>query len=288
MTTALRIATRGSRQAWAQATAVADSLAAATGRAVDLVEINTTGDIQSEVPLHSIGGQGVFVKEVQRAVLDGRADIAAHSAKDLTSGAADGLLIAAFTERRDARDALIGSTLDDLPDGATVASGSVRRRAQIGRVRPDLEFAELRGNIDTRLSKIPESGAIVMAVAALQILDMTDRITEMLSIDDFVPAIGQGCVAIECRLGDPATIEALAAIDHAPTRHVEVERAFLAELGSGCSFPVGGHVVEGVLHTFLANLATGSSIGDQVRLVGDAGDLETARNAARSAHTALN
>ena len=229
------------------------------------------------------------MKEVQRAVLDGRADIAAHSAKDLTSGAADGLLLAAFTERRDARDALIGSTLDDLPDGAMVASGSVRRRAQIRRVRPDLEFAELRGNIDNRLSKIPAGGAIVMAVAALQILDMTDRITEMLSIDDFVPAIGQGCVAIECRLGDSATIEALAAIDHAPTRHdVEVERAFLAELGSGCSLPVGGHVVDGVLHTFLANLATGLSIGDHVALTGDAGDIETARNAARSAYDALN
>ena len=150
MTAALRIATRGSRQAWAQATAVADSLAAATGRAVELVEINTLGDIQSEVPLHSIGGQGVFVKEVQRAVLDGRADIAAHSAKDLTSGAADGLLLAAFTARRDARDALIGSTLDALPDGATVASGSVRRRAQIGRVRPDLEVRSSCGATSTR------------------------------------------------------------------------------------------------------------------------------------------
>ena len=289
MTSALRIATRGSRQAWAQATAVAESLAAATGRVVELVEIKTTGDIQSEVPLHSIGGQGVFVKEVQRAVLDGRADIAAHSAKDLTSGAADGLLIAAFTERRDARDALIGSTLESLAVGATVASGSVRRRAQIGRVRPDLAFAELRGNIDTRLSKIPEGGAIVMAVAALQILDMTDRITEMLSIDEFVPAIGQGCVAIECRLGDSATIEALGAIDHASTRHdVEVERAFLAELGSGCSLPVGGHVSNGVLHTFLATLTTGLSIGGHVTLAGDAGDIETARNAARSAHAALN
>jgi hydroxymethylbilane synthase len=152
-----------------------------------------------------------------------------------------------------------------------------------------LEFAELRGNIDTRLSKIPEGGAIVMAVAALQILDMTDRITEMLSIDEFVPAIGQGCVAIECRSGDSATIEALGAIDHASTRHdVEVERAFLAELGSGCSLPVGGHVANGVLYTFLANLSTGMSISGQVVLSGDAGDIETARNAAHSAHDALN
>ena len=268
---------------------MADALRAATGRQVELVEVNTTGDIRSDVPLHTMGGQGVFVKEVQLAVLDGRADLAAHSAKDLPSAPADGLVIAAFTERRDPRDALIGSTLDGLPDGATVASGSVRRRAQIRRVRPDLEFAELRGNIDTRLSKIPDRGAIVMAVAALQILEMTDRITEVLGIEEFVPAVGQGCVAIECRSDDADTSEALAAIDHGATRHdVEVERAFLGELGSGCSLPVGGHVVDGVLHTFLANLASGVSVGDQVELSGAIGtDVGLARAAAASALRAV-
>jgi len=192
MSTPLRIATRASRQALAQSSAAAAALRAATGREVELVEVNTTGDIRADVPLHTMGGQGVFVKEVQLAVLDGRADLAAHSAKDLPSAPADGLTIAAFTERRDPRDALIGSTLGDLAEGATVASGSVRRRAQLRRVRPDLAFAELRGNIDTRLSRIPDGGAIVMAVAALQILEITDRITETLGIDEFVPAVGQG------------------------------------------------------------------------------------------------
>ena len=289
MSNPLRIATRGSRQALAQSSAAAAALRAATGRAVELVEVNTTGDIRSDVPLHTMGGQGVFVKEVQLAVLDGRADLAAHSAKDLPSAPADGLRIAAFTERRDPRDALIGSTLDGLANGASVASGSVRRRAQIRRVRPDLEFAELRGNIDTRLSKIPHGGAIVMAVAALQILDMTDRIAEVLGVDEFVPAVGQGCVAIECRSDDADTIAALETIDHAATRHhVEVERAFLAELGSGCSLPVGGHVADGVLHTFLANLESGVSVSDQITLTGEIdADVDLARRAAASAHGAV-
>lgn len=289
MSTPLRIATRASRQALAQSSAAAAALRAATGREVELVEVNTTGDIRADVPLHTMGGQGVFVKEVQLAVLDGRADLAAHSAKDLPSAPADGLTIAAFTERRDPRDALIGSTLGDLAEGATVASGSVRRRAQLRRVRPDLAFAELRGNIDTRLSKIPDGGAIVMAVAALQILEMTDRITETLGIDEFVPAVGQGCVAIECRSDDAATIAALAMIDHAVTRHdVEVERAFLAELGSGCSLPVGGHVVDGVLRTFLANLDSGVSVSDQIELSGAVeADVDLARAAAASAHGAV-
>lgn len=282
---ALRIATRGSRQAMAQSNAIATALSTATGRTVELVEIATTGDIRADVPLHTMGGQGVFVKEVQRAVLDGRADLAVHSAKDLPSAPADGLSIVAFTARRDPRDALIGVGFADLPDGATVATGSVRRRAQVTRIRPDLAFAELRGNIDTRLTRIPDGGAILMAVAALQILEMTDRITEMLTIDDFVPAVGQGCVAVECRSDDADTRHAVASIDHDGTRHaVEVERAYLAELGSGCSLPVGGHVAAGMLHTFLANLETGQTVNDVIELVGDIDqDRDLARRAARSA-----
>jgi len=289
MTEPLRLATRGSRQALGQAIAVAEALSAATGRHVELVEIATTGDIRADVPLHTIGGQGVFVKEVQRAVLDGRADLAAHSAKDLPSETADGLVIGAFTARRDPRDALIGSTLADLADGSTVASGSVRRRAQLRRVRPDLQFVELRGNIDTRLTKIPADGAIVMAVAALEILAMTNRISETLGVEEFVPAVGQGCVAVECRSDDDQTIAAVAAVDHAATRHaVEVERAFLAELGSGCSLPVGGHVADGRLHTFLANLDTGVTVADQIELSGSIGDdRSVARAAAASAHAAV-
>ncbi len=278
----LRLATRGSRQALAQAKIVAASITAACGRVVDLVLIETTGDIRQDVPLHTIGGQGVFVKEVQRAVLDGRADFAVHSAKDLPSVPAVGLVIAAFTERRSPQDVLVGSTLDGLANGATIASGSVRRRAQLAAVRPDLTFVELRGNIDTRLGKIPEGGAIVMARAALEILGMTDQIDEEMEVERFVPAVGQGCVAVECRVDDATTAEALGTVDHRPTRHrVEVERAFLGELGSGCSLPVGGHVANGRLRVFLADPERGRWVGDVVALspegIDPEADLELAR-----------
>lgn len=285
----IRLATRGSAQATAQATSVADALSAA-GVEVELVLIETIGDRRVDVPLHTIGGQGVFVKEVQRAVLDGRADLAAHSAKDLPSLQHPGLVIGAFCERRSAADAMVGRRLDQLAPGATVATGSVRRRAQLAAHRPDLAFAELRGNIPTRLEKVPPDGAIVMAVAALEILGLTDRVAESLDVERFVPAVGQGCVAVECRDTDRATLELLATVDHAATRRrVEVERAFLAELGSGCSMPVGGHVLDGVLHTFLAPDA---SIGDPWRgtdsLSGDhRSDLELARKVAVAARTSL-
>ena len=220
---------------------------------VELVFIETMGDVRHDVPLHTIGGQGVFVKEVQRAVLDGRADLAAHSAKDLPSTPAEGLSIGAFCVRRSAADALIGATLSDLAPGATVATGSVRRRAQLAAVRPDLAFVELRGNIHTRLARLPVDGAVVVAVAALEILELTERIAEVLAPTTFVPAVGQGCVAVECGTDDRETMGLLAGIDDAATRGaVEVERAFLATLGSGCSLPVGAHVVDGVLHAFLA------------------------------------
>ena len=271
----------------AQADAVADQLRNASDRTVELVLIETTGDVRTDVPLHSIGGQGVFVKEVQNAVLDGRADLAAHSAKDMQSAPTSGLTIAAFCARRAASDALIGSGLADLAPGATVATGSVRRRAQLARVRPDLQFVELRGNIDTRLSKIPDGGAIVMAVAALQILGMTDRIAEVLDPVQFVPAAGQGCVALECRSDDADTTAALQKIDDAATRAaVEVERAFLAELGSGCSLPVAAHVSGGVLRTFLADLDSGMSISDEIELTGD-DDAALAAATARSAERSL-
>lgn len=269
--TVVRLATRSSAQATAQAQAVADALMAAhPGVAVELVFVETLGDQRTDVPLHSIGGQGVFVKEVQRAVLDGHADLAVHSAKDLPSVTADGLQLAAFCARRDARDALVGRALADLPEGATVATGSVRRRAQLQAVRPDLSFVELRGNIHTRLSKLPEGGSLVMAVAAMEILGITDRIAQALPVGEFVPAPGQGCVAIECREGDDATSALLAAVDHAPTRAaVEAERAFLAELGTGCSLPVAAHAVDGVLHGFLADPASGRHVADTVAVGAD-------------------
>jgi hydroxymethylbilane synthase len=286
----IRIATRASAQARTQAESVAERLTAA-GHAAELVFIETFGDrTQADgVPLHSIGGLGVFVKEVQRAVLDGRADVAVHSAKDLPTEPADGLRIAAFTERRSAADALVGRALVDLPSGATVATGSVRRRAQLRRARPDLEFVELRGNIHTRLDKVPDGGSIVMAVAALEILDLTDRIAERLDPAEFVPAVGQGCVAVECRTGDDRVAAALHRIDHAPTRReVLIERAFLAELGSGCSLPVGAYVDGLKLHTFLAGEGTGIIVSETIELTGETEpDRDIARLAARDAHDAV-
>ncbi len=276
----LRLATRSSAQASAQAQALAEQLAAAhDGLRVELVFVDTLGDQLADVPLHTIGGQGVFVKEVQRAVLGGHADVAVHSAKDLPSTPADGLTIAAFTARRSAADALVGRTLADLPHGGVVASGSVRRRAQLAAARPDLTFVELRGNIHTRLGKVPDGGALVMAVAALQILGLTESIAEELDVERFVPAPGQGCVAAECRSGDPVTAALLGAVDHAATRAaVEVERAFLAELGSGCSLPVGAHAAHGRLTAFLADPAASRALQRSVPVA--AGDLGAARRLA--------
>ena len=278
--TAVRIATRSSAQARTQAEIAAAAIEAANPEVrTELVFVDTTGDQRQDVPLHQIGGQGVFVKEVQRAVLRGDADVAAHSAKDLPSEQADGLTIAAFTKRRDARDALVGATLDGLALGATVATGSVRRRAQLGALRPDLRFVELRGNIQTRLSKVPPDGAIVMAVAALQVLGISDQVAEIIDVDAMVPAVGQGCVALECRADDAAALAVLATIDDADTRHAVVaERAFLAELGSGCSLPIGAHVVDGQLIAFLAG-DTGRVLQTTVRLGHDwnATAVDTAR-----------
>lgn len=272
----LRIATRPSPQARTQALSVGAAITAATGLACELVLVESTGDVRAEVPLHQMAGQGIFVKEVQRAVLEGRADIAVHSAKDLPTEGDPGLAVGAWCERRDPRDALIGSSLSSLRSGATVATGSARRRAQLRAVRPDLTFSELRGNIGTRLERIPEEGAIVMAVAALEILGLTDRIGESLDPGVFVPMVGQGCVAVEHRFGDGRVREAIAVIDHATTRHaVETERAFLAVLGSGCSLPVGAHVdATGTITTFLA--AADEPGATSIVMQADASDPDTA------------
>ena len=255
MTRTVRMATRGSAQARTQAEHVARMIESAhDGVRVELVLVETTGDRRQDVPLHVIGGQGVFVKEVQRAVLDGRADIAAHSAKDLPSTDEPGLAIGAFCLRRNPADALVGRSLEQLAAGATVATGAVRRRAQLAAVRPDLQFVELRGNIQTRLRKIPDEGAIVMAVAALEILGLTELVAQELDPQVFVPAIGQGCVAIECRADAGDVGELLAAVDDAATRRaVETERVFLATLGAGCTLPVGAYVAGDRLHGFLAD-----------------------------------
>ena len=269
--TVLRIATRSSLQARTQAEYVGGLIEnSSPGISVEYVYVDTQGDLNATTPLHQMGGQGIFVKEVQRAVLDGRAEIAVHSAKDLPSQQAEGLVIAAIGERRTANDALVGCSLNDLAQGATVATGSVRRRAQLTRLRPDLQFIDLRGNIQTRLSKIPDGGAIVMAIAAMEILGITDRIAEVLPLDVAVPMVGQGSVAVECRVDDTVTAAVLAGIDHAPSRRaVEAERAFLAELGAGCSLPVAAHLSkDGVFRAFMA----ADDISNTVQLEGEIGD----------------
>lgn len=252
----LRIATRSSAQARAQSEAVAELITSANPTVnIEFVYVDTQGDLNATTPLHQMGGQGIFVKEVQRAVLDGRAHIAIHSAKDLPSQQAEGLRIGAIGKRRTPNDALVGCRLDGLAHGATVATGSVRRKAQLSRLRPDLQFAELRGNIQTRLSKVPDNGAIVMAVAALEILGLTDQIAEVLPVDVAVPMVGQGSVAVEARTGDEATLAILATIDDAASRRaIEAERAFLLELGAGCSLPVAAHLSsDGVFRAFMAS-----------------------------------
>src|SRR3954454_24670057 len=191
----LRAATRGSALARWQT----DHVAGLLGADVDVVVVETTGDRRTDVAIHEMGGQGVFVKEVQAAVLDGRADIAVHSAKDLPSAPAPGLVLAAVPERDDARDALVGMGLAQLGPGARVATWSVRRRAQLAWMRPDLTFVGLRGNIGTRLERAGTAGidAVVVAFAALQRLGWADRATEVLSPSTVLPQVAQGALAIE-------------------------------------------------------------------------------------------
>jgi hydroxymethylbilane synthase len=235
----------------------------------------------------------VFVKEVQQAVIDGRADVAVHSAKDLPSESPERLLLAAFCIRRDPADALIGSTLASLPEAAVVATGSVRRRAQLAAVRPDLEFVELRGNIARRLAQVPAGGSIVMAVAALEVLAMTDRIAERLDPTAFIPAVGQGCVAVECRVDDRRSAELLGSIDDPVSRFaVQTERAYLAELGAGCALPLGAYCVDGRLHSFLAATADArggsGAFRETIEVPGDgAGAAAAAAALARRARAAL-
>jgi hydroxymethylbilane synthase len=232
----LRVATRGSALARWQA----ERVVARLGRDAELVIVSTTGDRDTSSTIHSLGGTGVFVKEVQDAVLRGDADVAVHSAKDLPPLTPDGLTLAAIPERGDPRDALVGARLDELPTGARVGTGSVRRRAQLAALRPDLTFGELRGNIPTRLEKAADFDAVVMAAAALDRLERADRIAERLAPETLLPQVAQGALAVECRAGDDATLAALATIDDpAAAAEVAAERAFLAELGGGCSLPCG-------------------------------------------------
>jgi hydroxymethylbilane synthase len=276
----LRAATRGSRLARLQTDLVAELL----GVDVEPVVVDTQGDRRTDVPIWELGGRGVFVKEVQAAVLDGRADFAVHSAKDLPSSTPEGLRLATVPQRADARDALVGRRFDALPPGARIGTGSVRRRAQLAWLRPDLTFAGLRGNMDTRLSKAGGFAAIVVAAAALDRLGRMSEVAEVLPTGVMVPQVGQGALAVECRVDDADTLAALAAIEHGPSRRaVDAERAWLAEVGGGCDLPVGAHatVDAGGRITLTAMIAT--SDGRVMLRDTDAGDdpVELGRRLAR-------
>jgi len=253
--TILRAATRGSPLALWQTREVARLLArvgpgsAAPARpagtaleavVVEEIVVETTGDRVRDVPIHQIGGQGVFAKEVQTAVLEGRADFAVHSAKDLPPRTAPGLVLAAVPARGDVRDALVGQALDQLGRGAVVATGSVRRRAQLAWLRPDLAFTELRGNIATRLAKVGQVDSVVVAYAALVRLGRAPEAAEVLPTARVLPQVGQGALAIECRADDAETRALLARIEDPGARaEVDAERAFLDTLGGACDLPVG-------------------------------------------------
>lgn len=241
----LRAATRASTLARWQTDHVIALLRQAHGPevTVEVVVVETEGDRRDDVPIEQLGGRGVFVKEVQAAVLEGRADIAVHSAKDLPAAPAlqpEGLVLACVPEREDARDALVGGTLASLAVAAVVATGSVRRRAQLANLRPDLCFSGLRGNIETRLARASRYDAVVVAGAALRRLGRLDAAACELDPDVLLPQVGQGALAVECRADDGEVLTALGTVEHAPSRMaVDAERAFLAHLGGGCDLPVG-------------------------------------------------
>jgi len=236
----LVIASRGSQLALWQARWVQEQLAQ-KGHESRIEIIKTTGDKITDVPLAQVGGKGLFTKEIEEALLDGRADLAVHSLKDLPTELPAGLVLAAVPVREDPRDAIVGRKLADLPQGATVGTSSLRRAAQLRKRRPDLQIESIRGNLDTRLCKLDEGrySAIVLAAAGLRRLGWADRIAELLPPDVMCSAVGQGALAIETRESG-AGRDAVAALDHAETHAaVTAERGVLAALGGGCQVPIG-------------------------------------------------
>jgi hydroxymethylbilane synthase len=240
----VRIATRGSDLALAQARGVAARLEAVLRVQTELVVLKTTGDRLRDVSLARLGGKGLFVKEIEAALLDGRADLAVHSAKDLPATLAPGLELVAFPERADARDALVaresGATLGSLPRGARVGTGSVRRAAQLRALRPDLVIAPLRGNVPTRLRKLESEDldAVVLACAGLDRLGLGGRIDERIEPEQMLPAVGQGVLAVQGRVADPVARDVAALSDASCVQCLAAERSFLAGLGGDCTTPL--------------------------------------------------
>ncbi len=238
----LRIGTRGSMLAKWQAESVRKKLFAATGVEAEIVIIKTSGDKMQQAPLAQIGGKGVFIKELEEALLEESVDLAVHSVKDVPTEIPSRLMFPAVCRRDDVRDCLVGSTLANLRDGARVGTSSLRRQAQLRHLRPDLDFRDLRGNVDTRLRKVQsgEYEAVMVAKAGLDRLGLSQRISEILSPDVCMPAVGQGAIGIECRLKDTEAADLLAPLDDAETRAAIIaERALLSALHGGCQVPMG-------------------------------------------------
>ena len=241
----LRIATRGSGLALKQTQRVAELISQKSPEIeLETVVVSTAGDRDKKTSIQELGGQGVFVTDVQSVVLSGEADIAVHSAKDLPAKTNPGLVLASVPERADPRDALVGCIWNYLPKGVSIATGSIRRRSHLSHLRPDLKFQELRGNIETRLLRVDDVDAIVVAKAALDRLDLNPEQMDALPISILLPQVGQGALAIECRDEDFEVIQILKEIEDQKVRSlIDAERSFLAEIGSGCSSPVAAHAV---------------------------------------------
>lgn len=244
--TLLRIGTRGSPLALAQAHAVADGLRAG-GASVEVVPMRTEGDRRLGARLAEVGGKGLFVREIEEALLAGRVDIAVHSLKDLPAEVPEGLELAAFPAREDPRDVLVttaGGGLEDLPAGAVIGTSSLRRRAMILAARPDLVVETLRGNVDTRLAKLAagQCAGIVVAAAGLRRLGLAPTQAHPLSVETFVPAVGQGILGVEIRRDDARVRQIVAGLDHADTRAcARAERSYLRRLGASCNTPMAAH-----------------------------------------------
>lgn len=242
----LRIGSRGSQLALWQANHIA-ALLRCQGHEAEIEIVKTTGDRLQEVTFAQVGSKGMFTKEIEDALADGRVDLAVHSLKDLPTELPEPFALAATPKRVDPRDVFVAmryANLAALPQGARVGTSSQRRRAQLKALRPDIEAVEFRGNVDTRLRKLAEGQveAILLAAAGLDRLGRTDWVRQRLEPREFCPAAGQGALGIETRKGDAATIEAVAFLDHAETRFaVTAERAALAALGGGCQVPIGIH-----------------------------------------------
>jgi hydroxymethylbilane synthase len=250
MSETIRIATRKSPLAMWQAEHVAAALKAAhPGLEVEILGMSTQGDKILDTPLAKIGGKGLFVKELEARMLEGDADIAVHSMKDVPVELPEGLHLAVIMEREDPTDAFVSNkftSLDELPEGAVVGTSSLRRQCQLSDRRPDLEIKSLRGNVNTRLQKLDdgEYDAIILASAGLMRLGFADRIRHALDTEDSLPAIGQGAVGIECRSDDPRVNALLAPLHHKDTAdRVAAERAMNARLEGGCQVPIGGHAI---------------------------------------------